>query len=288
MATREQLQFAAVQITEQEQYVEILQLTLLPILSNEWQPLATLWCQQVIPQLQQNAVLVDSLLEQMDEGKDVEASQIPQTPAIYNRLLVLEQHKDCVPNYSTLYNDAIESNNELFVDLLLQHPSVDPSEKNNEAIRVASAKCYLAIVERLLQDPRVDPSTCDNCAIRLASTFGHLAVVDRLLQDHRVDPSDNNNDAIRWASTKGHLAVVDRLLQDHRMDPSADNNWAIRIASEYGHLDIVDRLLQDPRVDPSVENNWAIRLASRHGHLAVVNRLLQDSRVDPSVLQTKV
>jgi hypothetical protein len=51
---------------------------------------------------------------------------------------------------------------------------------------VASQYGKLAVVARLLQDPRVDPSDRDNQAIRKASNSGRLAVVERLLQDPRV------------------------------------------------------------------------------------------------------
>ena len=93
MATREQLQSAVILCNEQEKHVEILQLTLTG-LTEDWETRATLWCQQVIPQLQENAVLLDGLLEQVDEGKVVEHNQIPPTPVIYTRLLTLEKHKE--------------------------------------------------------------------------------------------------------------------------------------------------------------------------------------------------
>ena len=99
-------------------------------------------------------------------------------------------------------------------------------------------------------------------AIRYASERGHIAVVDRLLREDRsrVDPSDCNNYAIRWASYNGHIAVVDRLLQDDRVDPTVKYNSAIRLASQNGHNAVVERLLQDRtgRVDLSANKNSAI------------------------------
>ena len=245
---REQLQNAAVQCTAQEQQVEILQLSLLPSLSDEWQTRATGWCLIAIQQIQQNAVVLDGLLEQLDEGKSVDASSIPQEPAEYIRLLALEAHKEKLKEPQKWFDIAIKNNVILF-NLLLFDSSIDPSAHNNLDIQTASKKGYIAIVERLLQDPRVDPSTFNNCAIRWASQFGHLAVVDRLLQDARVDPSTFNNCAIRGASEFGHLAIVERLLQDARVDPSADNNYAIRYAFKNGHLAVVDRIKKDPRVN---------------------------------------
>jgi ankyrin repeat protein len=99
------------------------------------------------------------------------------------------------------------------------------------------------------QDPRVDPSNRNNLAIQVASRYGHLAAVTLLLQDTRVNPSANDNWAIRYASQNGHLEVVTLLLQDPRVDPSANNNIAIRLASYYGHPSVSKILLQDHRVD---------------------------------------
>ncbi len=69
------------------------------------------------------------------------------------------------------------------------------------------------MVERLLRDDRVDPSIRNNYAIRYANANGHLSVVERLLQDERVDPSADDNYAICYASYNGHLQVVQRLLR---------------------------------------------------------------------------
>ena len=84
------------------------------------------------------------------------------------------------------------------------------------------------MVKILLRDPRVDPSDRNNEAIRWASKNGHESVVEILLKDSRVDPSDRYNEAIRVASEKGHLEVVKLLLffdytfsKSVRVDPSA-------------------------------------------------------------------
>jgi ankyrin repeat protein len=168
---------------------------------------------------------------------------------------------------------------ELFILLLT---FVDPSFQDNIAIRNASQRGHVAVVDRLLQDERVDPSANDNEPIRVASEKGFVAVVDRLLADERVDPSANENEAIRWASHCGHLAVVERLLADSRVNPSACDNYAIRWASYYGNLAEVERLLADPRVDPSANDNYAIKWASENGHVAVVELLKAHGCVLPA------
>jgi ankyrin repeat protein len=157
----------------------------------------------------------------------------------------------------------------------------------HDKLYYASLDGHLKVINLLLQDERVDPSARNNVAIRSASQKGHLAVVERLLQDERVDPSIIANAAIRFASMHGHLAVVERLLQDPRVDPSDNNNYSIRYASCCGHLAVVEILLQDPRVDLSANNNDAILWASTNGHLAVFERLIQDERVDPNILHER-
>jgi hypothetical protein len=284
MVTREQLISAILLNNDREKHVETLQLTVGDY-PEEWQPLATTWCLIALQKLQQNAVTLDGMLEQLDEGKVVE-QEIPPTPVEYNRLLALEKLKEKRGNPVTLFEDAVKTGDAVLVDLMLQDERVDPSAGNNWAIQYASEKGYLDAVEQLLQDSRVDPSAHRNIAIRVASERGCLAIVDRLLQDPRVNPSAVFNYAIQLASGNGHLAVVDRLLQDPRVDPSVEDNVAIKWASHDGHLAVVDRLLQEPRVDPSANNNWAIRMAYKHHTQDVVNRLLQDPRVDPSVIQT--
>ncbi len=169
-----------------------------------------------------------------------------------------------------------------FEQLLVADKRVDPSSKNNKAIRMASKNGNIEVVKLLLADQRVDPSDPNNEAIRWASDGGHLEVVKLLLADQRVDPSDMNNDAIRMASKNGNTEVVKLLLADQRVDPSDQNNEAIRWASDGGHLEVVKLLLADQRVDPSDMNNDAIQAASFNGHLEIVKLLLGDQRVDLS------
>jgi myo-inositol catabolism protein IolC len=93
MATREQLQEAVILCGSQERQVEVLQQSTLLALSDVWQPRAKQWGLLAIQKLQQNAVVLDGLLESIDEGKPVELSSIPPTPQEYSRLLALENTK---------------------------------------------------------------------------------------------------------------------------------------------------------------------------------------------------
>jgi hypothetical protein len=253
MATREQLQTAVIQCGEQEKQMEIFQLSTLLLFPEDLKPRGSQMCYQAIQQLQQNAIVLDGLLEQVDDGNAVEVSLIPPTPILYNSLLSLDVNKLKTP--IPLFTEAVITGDLVLVDLFLHDPRVDPSASNNLAIRLASEYGNLGVIERLLHDlpswhpyrGSVDPSALNNEAIRRASMNGHLDVVNRLLQDlpswhpyrgdsrpavrRDVDPSAVINEAIRLASKNGHLCVVERLLQDPRVDPSADDNYAIRYAS---------------------------------------------------------
>jgi ankyrin repeat protein len=76
------------------------------------------------------------------------------------------------------------------------------------------------------------PSADNNLAIRWASDRGHIDIVNRLLEDLRVDPSADNNLAIRWASDRGHIDIVNRLLEDLRV--YNDERIKIKIMYEMG------------------------------------------------------
>src|SRR3972149_10202393 len=67
----------------------------------------------------------------------------------------------------------------------------------SEDLNVYTKKGDSEIVELLLVDPLVDPSAKNNHAIRFASGNGHDKVVELLLADSRVDPSAVNNFAIQ-------------------------------------------------------------------------------------------
>lgn len=210
--------------------------------------------------------------------------------------------------------EAIKHGHKDIVDLLLSDQRVDPSNYHNHALRLASEKGDLELVNRLLQNSKVSPNEdygFSTPALTEAIENGHVEIANRILDDPRTDPSADNNSALLKASEKGYCKLVDRLLtdsrlkfdkslsprlllsknpevvqrllQEDRIDPSINNNSAIKRASEYGYPATVAMLLQDSRVDPSVSDNYAIQWAARNGHLEVVNLLLKDRRVDSTV-----
>jgi ankyrin repeat protein len=54
---------------------------------------------------------------------------------------------------------------------------------------MASRNGHVEIVRFMLNDNHIDPSARDNEAIRMASRNGHVEVVRLLLSDNRVGPS---------------------------------------------------------------------------------------------------
>ncbi len=141
----------------------------------------------------------------------------------------------------------------------------------------------------------IDPSVKDNYAIKLASENGCTEIVRLLLKDRRVDPRADNNYSIRFASIHGCTETVRLLLEDEMIegkrnaDPSANNNFAIKWTSRNGHTETVKLLLEDERIDSSADDDTAIRWAYNNGHTEIVRMLLEDKktkgkRVDPSAI----
>ncbi|KAJ3321047.1 hypothetical protein HDU76_000157 [Blyttiomyces sp. JEL0837] len=201
-------------------------------------------------------------------------------------------------------------------ELTLTRSVLDPSANDNEAIKTASAKGFLEIVELLLDTAKVDPTASEDQAIRCAAENGHAQVVKALLNTglvsnvtretyrlitlagmgeaigvqsivstpfRTVDPGAWNNAAIRMASQNGHAEVVRVLLScGDAVDPAAMENEALVMASKEGHSDVVGLLLGCKRVDPAARKNDPIASASARGHVGVVDLLLKTGRVDPT------
>ncbi|KAJ3134163.1 hypothetical protein HDU90_005260 [Geranomyces variabilis] len=89
----------------------------------------------------------------------------------------------------------------------LQSTAWTASELNQRLLRACNGTHGTATLERLLADPRVDPSARNNAAIRRAASHGHLLVVDRLLQDPRVDPSGNYKSPLQLAAKNDMLML---------------------------------------------------------------------------------
>jgi len=159
-------------------------------------------------------------------------------------------------------------------DLIPNLKRVNPADRENYAIILASQKGHTEVVRLLLKvGPRVNSADRDNLAIQIASQNGHTEVVKVLLMDPRVNPDVNYNLAINKASENGRSEVVKVLLEDKRVNPADLDNYAIRWASQNGHTKVVKLLLKDKRVNPADRDNYAIHRAFENGYLEVVRLL---------------
>lgn len=78
---------------------------------------------------------------------------------------------------------AIRMSDTRLLQYLLHVNSEDPSIKDDYALRYACDLGNIEIVKILLNDPRVSPNSFNNEAIKIASKRGHVAVVNALI-DH--------------------------------------------------------------------------------------------------------
>ena len=133
------------------------------------------------------------------------------------------------------------------------------------------------MIDLLLSTNEIDPSDNDNEAIRLASEHGHIAVVDRLLQDGtgRVDPNDYDCQAIRLASQNGHIVILEKLFHKFS-NKKLFINFSLISASYHGLIYVIDILLQKLYYDNDELFRLPILYAKVNHHFNVV-KLLQDS-----------
>jgi len=166
---------------------------------------------------------------------------------------------------------------------LLHDSRVDPTLRNNYALRHAAKYGYLPIVKLLLADSRVDPTALDNMAIKDAAYEGMVAIVKLLYNDKRVnksfDISKDSNYVFNMMCREGDLDMVELLLLDDRLDPTMNNNYALRLAAEGGFYQIIEVLLADSRIDAGYDENDALNQACYHNHFDCAALLLTNEKV---------
>jgi hypothetical protein len=90
-----------------------------------------------------------------------------------------------------------------------------------------------------LNDSRINPSNYNNEAIRIASKEGQVEVVALLLQDSRIDPTSLCNWSIERAFLDKHFEVVKLLFNEERVFNT------LKINNENLHNDILKMNIQD-------------------------------------------
>lgn len=187
---------------------------------------------------------------------------------------------------------------------------LDPSARNQFAIRWSSRGGHWRVVERLLRHPLVDPSYGDQQALREACKRGHSSCVAVLLRDARVDPTVLNQHALVCACEMGHAQVALLLLkhpatkiqftmttksslEEEERNPSSSSSsaeWALRYACQNGHAECVAVLLADSRFQfrrgaaAAMAGKTALQEAALAGHKDVVRVMLESGKITAKAL----
>jgi len=144
---------------------------------------------------------------------------------------------------------------------------VDPSARYNQALKEASEKGWVEIVEILLHDERVDPSV------------GNLEVVKRALE---ADIQDKEalwkNFASQYAVKHNHPKIATLVETDPRASPAFIWNYSVNNKN----VDFVKLLLNDQRIkDVHIKNAFSI--SSKKGDFDIMELLLQADNCDISL-----
>ncbi|KAJ3270844.1 hypothetical protein HDV01_007393 [Terramyces sp. JEL0728] len=138
---------------------------------------------------------------------------------------------------------AIKHKSWRIASILLKDARLGPSTNLDEILHmVIETGKGSQLLQQLMVDNRVDPSAKNNYAIRIAAKVGNTENVKLLLQSPSVDPTANDNEPIISAVVAGHFHIVQLLLNDKRVDPLAQNSAAMYIAKQTNRKDIVGLL----------------------------------------------
>ncbi|KAI9183402.1 hypothetical protein H9P43_004319 [Blastocladiella emersonii ATCC 22665] len=203
--------------------------------------------------------------------------------------------------------------------LLLDHPSIDPSVNGQAVLHWAVVHGATAILPQLLAHPKLDVAACGHRALNLAVVGGHAAVLDTLLAHPSCPAGAITEPALMLAARRGQGTVVRHLLDspalaagelhvpwdallghavdrgdeslvrylfarhEARLRPGFQDNWALRNACANGHRGIAGLLLAHPAVDPNARAGAALRFAAARGYTEIVVRVLAHPATDPTL-----
>lgn len=149
---------------------------------------------------------------------------------------------------------------------------------NSDALIKAVKNGHVKIVQLLLSDLRIDPTWRNNLAIRLAVRYDHHEVVRLLMNEYDVDPSSMNNACLMEAVYHYRPEMVRLLLTDPRVHTFArDHHIFIKIA-ECGYDDLAKLFLSDCALNPSANDNAALQWAMYNSHISIVEMIINDWR----------
>jgi ankyrin repeat protein len=167
---------------------------------------------------------------------------------------------------------AVSHNLVNLVQILLEHPLVDPFDVKSQVLKFATKQGDQLIMELLRS--RINTLFGSNITFLEACRDGQDVVVECLLSKNLVDPAYKSNFGIILAARNGHVRIIEMLLGRADVDPSADRNKALKLACFHGYGDIVKLLLKDDRVN----HYSALILACKNGHTNVVKIIFENRR----------
>ena len=139
---------------------------------------------------------------------------------------------------------------------ILQDPnsSIDPTADNQLAIRKYSEKGMVGIVRLLLQHPNVDPSVMNNEAVRKTN---NKEILSMLLHHSLVDPSACDNQALYRARMSGRQDLVNLLLR-HPKVLATNVQYSPPFRSVWGEIlqEEVDMVKVGKQLRKKFPNDW--------------------------------
>ena len=107
---------------------------------------------------------------------------------------------------------ACQNGYDISVAKMLLEEKIDPSAKNNIAIRIASAHNRIKIVKMLLEDDRVDPGVKNNETIRLTIKYGYIDIAEILLKDSRINLSNRDDLLFLETAKRNNWIKIKKIL----------------------------------------------------------------------------
>jgi len=130
--------------------------------------------------------------------------------------------------YKTILKKCFDFDSKTLIKLLISHKNINPSDRDNEILILASENGYYEIVKLLLSDNRIDPTHQKNKALRTAVLHERYNIVKLLLSDPRIDPSDFDNEALSSAIFKNNYDIVKLLLSYSKVNESKFKNNMVK------------------------------------------------------------
>jgi hypothetical protein len=174
--------------------------------------------------------------------------------------------------------DMILSGREEIIESLLKNEKMRSSFDHHTLV-YASETGRIRVVEMILTYTLIDPSERDDEAMRKAIQNGHVDIALMLSKDHRTNPSSMDNWTLNTSVERGYVRVVEMILNHPNTILTSRDHVIMVHACRWGCEDIVRLLLNDERIDPTYDDNHPIKMAIFSRKQNIVSLLLDDIRV---------